>query len=315
MTDKALDNIAAELGVPVNDLEDSLEFVNPGVDSLMSLSITGCIREELEIGVQSSLFSDYPTVRGMKELLRQYDLSELVEEKLEETGADLTSDLDCSDAISFNDGSMSTPTSTDSASKKANDDWDSLSMIVRETISREMCVKISELLATDDLAALGLDSLMTLTIFGALCETMGLSLPASFLMENNSIQVIEELLHITPRKKDAKLKANTQTAKPQGHRKQRRRSGLQPLCYSKWIRNIFYVHSSDLTRHGHLGPQFTIPEDAVRIPGGVVGKASKLVTEIKRRQHRRLVSRGSYGIRNYPTNDRRKQSYRRTRPA
>lgn len=173
MTDKALDIIAAELGVPVNDLEDSLEFVNPGVDSLMSLSITGCIREELEIGVQSSLFSDYPTVRGMKELLRQYDLSELVEEKLEETGADLTSDLDCSDAISFNDGSMSTPTSTDSASKKANDDWDSLSMIVRETISREMCVKISELLATDDLAALGLDSLMTLTIFGALCETMG----------------------------------------------------------------------------------------------------------------------------------------------
>lgn len=215
MTDKALDIIAAELGVPVNDLEDSIEFVDLGVDSLMSLSITGRIREELEIEVQSSLFRDYPTVRGMKGFLGQYNLSELVEEILEETNASLTSDLNCSNAISFNDGSMSTPTSTDSASKKAND-WESLSMIVRETISREMCVEFSELLATDDLASLGLDSLMSLTMLGALRETTGLSLSAMFLTENNSIKPIEESLHITPRKKNTESKANAQATKPQG---------------------------------------------------------------------------------------------------
>ncbi|KAI4209856.1 MAG: hypothetical protein LQ349_009517 [Xanthoria aureola] len=298
--DKALDIIAAELDVSVNDLEDSHEFVNLGVDSLMSLSITGRIREELEIEVQSSLFSDYPTVRGMKGFLSQYDMLEVVQEILEETSGNLTSDPDCSDAISFNDGAISTPMSTESASKKA-DDWEALSMVVRETISREMFVEISELLATDDLASLGLDSLMSLTILGALRESIGLSLPATFLLENNSIQAIEESLHVSLRKKNTELNANVQATEPQETTNAAvpERSATSVLLQGTpktavktlWLvpdgigsatSYVFIPHiSRDMAIWALNSPYLKTPEG---YQGGVVGMSSIFLKEIKRRQ-------------------------------
>ncbi len=300
ITDKALDIIAAELDVSVNDLEDSLEFVNLGVDSLMSLSITGRIREELEIEVQSSLFGDYPKVRGMKQFLSQCDLSEVVQEIHEETSGNLTSDLDCSDAISFNDGAISTPISTESGSKMA-DSWEALSMVVRETVSREMSVEMSELLATDDLASLGLDSLMSLTILGALRETTGLSLPATFFLENNSIQAIEESLHVSLRQKTTKLNANAQATEPQETTNAAVPEGsatsvlLQgtPKTAAKtlWLvpdgsgSATSYVFippiSRDMAIWGLNSPYLKTPEG---YQGGVVGMSSIFLKEIKRRQ-------------------------------
>lgn len=300
ITDKALDVIAAELDVSVNDLEDSHEFVNLGVDSLMSLSITGRIQEELEIQVQSSLFGDYPTVRDMKRFLSQCDLSGMVQEILGETSGNLTSDPDCSDATSFNDGAISTPVSTESASKLA-DSWEALSMVVRETISREMSMEISELLATDDLASLGLDSLMSLTILGALRETIGLSLPATFLLENNSIQAIEESLHVSLRKKDAEFKANAQATEPQETTNAAvpERSATSVLLQGSpktvaktlWLvpdgsgsatSYVFIPHiSRDMAIWGLNSPYLKTPEG---YQGGVVGMSSIFLKEIKRRQ-------------------------------
>ncbi|KAL9604622.1 MAG: hypothetical protein Q9219_000342 [cf. Caloplaca sp. 3 TL-2023] len=304
ITTKALEIIASELGIPANELADAIEFANLGVDSLMSLSITGRMREELEIEVQSSLFTDHPTVRGMKDFLSQYDLSEIVGELLESTDDSLISDMD-SDDTSSNGGRISTPTSLDSAEidepSEAPTDPESLSMIVRETISREMGVEIKELLATDDLSSLGMDSLMSLSILGVLRETTGLSLPTTFLIDHHSIKAIETALHINPSKKELKAKADARvmkqatvaaTAKPE-----RLASSVLLQGSSKNASKTFwlvpdgsgsatsYIFIPEISRKtavwGLNSPFMKTPEE---YHGGVIGMASSFIQEMKRRQ-------------------------------
>ena len=58
--------IAEECGVDLSELADANAFSDLGVDSLMQLSISGRMRENLDLDVSSSLFSDYPTVGELK---------------------------------------------------------------------------------------------------------------------------------------------------------------------------------------------------------------------------------------------------------
>ena len=193
VTIKALDVIADELGVPSTELADAIEFATMGVDSLMSLAITGRMREELEIEVNSSLFIDYPTVGSMKGFLSQYSSSEVIEAEVDDS-EDSSVPFGDSDSGSSQSDSYSTPTSPGSPASPS--EADSLSQIIRQTISAEMGVEIEELLAAHDLSELGMDSLMALSILGVLRETTGLSLPATFLVDNSSIKAIEKTLNI-----------------------------------------------------------------------------------------------------------------------
>ncbi|KAI4129005.1 MAG: hypothetical protein LQ338_002472 [Usnochroma carphineum] len=314
VTTKALGIIAAELGIPVDELADSIEFANIGVDSLMSLSITGRMREELEIEVQSSLFTDYPTVRGMKGFLSRYDISEAVHELLEETDGSLTPDLDLDD-MSSNGGRMSTPTSVGSADLaeplEVHSDSESLSMIIRETISREMGVEVSELLATDDLSSLGMDSLMSLSILGVLRETTGLSLPATFLIDHHSIKAIEKSLNIGPVVKEPKPKADPPVAKrpeaAKGGKAERLATSVLLQGNSKTATKTFWLvpdGSGSATSYMFL-PEISrgvavwgLNSPFMKTPGeyhgGVSGMASSFITEIKRRQPQGPYSVGGW---------------------
>jgi len=195
VTIKVLNIIASEVGIDVSELADGIDFANMGVDSLMSLSISGRIREDLEIDAPSSLFVDYPTVGGLKGHLRQYD-SKIMPAESEYDSGSTTPSLD-SDDSSSNDGCIGTPLSPPGSPGEPSD-ADSLSMIIRQTISEEMGVDVQELSAADDLSALGMDSLMSLSILGMLREKAGLSLPADFLVDNQTIKAIETALHIGP---------------------------------------------------------------------------------------------------------------------
>ncbi|KAI4190373.1 MAG: hypothetical protein L6R41_000825 [Letrouitia leprolyta] len=304
VTTKALSIVASELGIPVEELADSIEFANLGVDSLMSLSITGRMREELEIEVQSSLFTDYPTVQGMKGFLSQYDLLDKAEELFDTTDGSQESELD-SDDMSSNGGRMSTPTSLDSADEselsEISTDSGSMSMIIRETISREMGVEVKELLATDDLSSLGMDSLMSLSILGVLRETTGLSLSTTFLIDNHSIKAIEDALHISPLKKEAKPDAKIRVAQrsmtTKAERPKRLASSVllqgRPKSASRtfWIAPdgsgsatsyVFIPEISPDTAVWALNSPFVkTPEE---YHGGVIGMAASFITEMKRRQ-------------------------------
>ena len=193
-TTQVLDIIAGEVGVPVAELADAIDFAEMGVDSLMSLSICGRIREELELEAPASLFVDYPTVGKLKGHFSQYSSSTVVDSEDDSSSGSLTPAFDSDDTSSEADSaatSVSPPGTPGIPS-----DSESLSMIIRQTISEEMGVEVSELSAADDLSALGMDSLMSLSILGMLREKAGLSLPADFLVENQTIKAIETALHI-----------------------------------------------------------------------------------------------------------------------
>ena len=195
ITNRVMDIIASEVGVDISELADGLDFANMGVDSLMSLSISGRIREEMEIDAPSTVFVDYPTVGSLKGYLHHFESAKAADPEDEYTSGSATPSLDSDDSSS--QGTADTPISPPGSPGEPSDS-ESLSMIIRQTISEEMGVDITELSAADDLSALGMDSLMSLSILGILREKAGLSLPSDFLVDNQTIQAIETALHIGP---------------------------------------------------------------------------------------------------------------------
>lgn len=66
--------------------------------------------------------------------------------------------------------------------------------IARQIIAEEMGVGVSDIADTADLAELGMDSLMSLTILGTLREQTGVDLPSTFLVTNANIEDVENAL-------------------------------------------------------------------------------------------------------------------------
>ena len=314
ITTKVLDIIASEVGVDVSELADGLDFAEMGVDSLMSLSICGRMREELDIDAPSTLFVDCSTVGALRGHLRQYDSKASPTESEYDSGS-TTPSMD-SDDSSSQDGSVGTPLSPPGSPGMPSDS-DSLSMIIRQTISEEMGVDIQELSAADDLTALGMDSLMSLSILGMLREKAGLSLPSDFLVDNQTIKAIETALHIGPPPKSkvqsqpkvtpepilskAPTKALSPTVPKSIPKKvappERFASSVLLQGSSKTAEKTFwlipdgggaptsYIFMGDLSPKvavwGLTSPFVKTPEEFII---GVVGIATKYIKEIKRRQ-------------------------------
>ncbi|KIA75323.1 polyketide synthase [Aspergillus ustus] len=72
-TAKALLLIANEVGLDLSDMTDDANFVNLGIDSLMSLVIAEKFKAELDVNVSGSLFLDYETIGDLREWLDEYE--------------------------------------------------------------------------------------------------------------------------------------------------------------------------------------------------------------------------------------------------
>ncbi|RMZ83617.1 hypothetical protein DV738_g925, partial [Chaetothyriales sp. CBS 135597] len=68
-TTKALQLIADEAGLELEDLQDDAGFASLGIDSLMSLVISEKFRSEFNIVVGGSLFLDYPSIGDLRKWL------------------------------------------------------------------------------------------------------------------------------------------------------------------------------------------------------------------------------------------------------
>nr|ALQ32777.1 putative polyketide synthase [Fusarium babinda] len=66
---KALEIIADEIGVDVSQLTDSTLLADLGVDSLMSLTILGNFREELDLDIPAAQFYEFLSVKDLKSFL------------------------------------------------------------------------------------------------------------------------------------------------------------------------------------------------------------------------------------------------------
>ncbi|KAF2857812.1 polyketide synthase [Piedraia hortae CBS 480.64] len=201
LVDKVMKILAKETEVDEAELVDDAAFENLGVDSLLSLTISAVFREELDMEISSSLFTDYPTVGEMKRYFAQIS-----------PGASSTSVEDDSDADSVLPTgaqtpleSVSTPASSapseggeSGAGSPTRFDGGDVSL-ARHIVAQEMGVDLSEVTDDADLAEMGMDSLMSLTILGELREKTGIDLPSTFLSTNPTIKDVEDALGVRPK--------------------------------------------------------------------------------------------------------------------
>lgn len=215
---KVMKIIAEETDVDMSELVDEAAFENLGVDSLMSLTISAKFREDLDIEISSTLFTDYPTVGEMRKFFFQYDGGAPLAE--DDNDSDTTENI--SDLSSPYEGDeASTPASSapsESGDVKVSESYEVVeggASIARKIVAQEMGVDVSEITDKLDLSEMGMDSLMSLTILGALREQTGIDLPSEFLTTNVTIEDIENQLGMRPKPKvEVSAKVTFKTPKP-----------------------------------------------------------------------------------------------------
>ena len=205
---KVWDIIATELAVDHSELNDQVQWADLGVDSLMSLTISGRLREELDFEVESTLFTDYASVGELKKYVSTVG------------GSDTSSDastIDDSDASSESDemqeSGITTPDSEEFDMKPISaksaaveavaapaDGEPDLIEVIRRTIAEEMEIEVEEIAETTDLSTLGMDSLMSLSILGSLREKCNIELDSTVLAENPSLGHLRKALGLTKTK-------------------------------------------------------------------------------------------------------------------
>ncbi|KAH7036481.1 polyketide synthase-like protein [Macrophomina phaseolina] len=220
ITARVMKIIAEECELDMSELVDEAAFENMGVDSLMSLTISAKFREDLDLDISSTLFTDHPTVGQMKKFFAQYDGGAPLVESEDSTESETSDPRTPEDDESETDPS-SAPSSAPSESGK--DDYVKVSVkktqevsgqisLARQIISDEMGVPTSEIGDQADLAELGMDSLMSLTILGALREQTGVDLPSTFLVTNATIEDVENALGMRPKPQE-KVKVEAKVEK------------------------------------------------------------------------------------------------------
>ncbi len=201
---QVLDILAKEVGVTHDELADNVAFGDLGVDSLMALTVSGRIREELDVDLHSNAFVDHPTIGAFKTYLVQFERAGAVGSNEATTAALEDSGISSSDSETDgmkSDSEVTTPMEeSESGSVKdggsSGSDMALLQLAVRETIAHEMRVDVEEVIAAPDLANLGMDSLMSLQILGTLRERTGLNIPSDLFVSNPTLKDIERCLGI-----------------------------------------------------------------------------------------------------------------------
>ncbi|KAI2640016.1 polyketide synthase [Xylaria nigripes] len=317
---QVMDIIAKETGVSHDELADNIAFADLGVDSLMGLTISGRLREELELNVDSHAFNDHSTVGAFKKFLGQFESTGPVEEVSTAGGSE-----DSFEDIASEDSVVTTPPDVSEKGSVKGDNaitgsanTSELQQVIRETICTEMGVDVEEIIAAPDLAALGMDSLMSLSILGILREKTGLDIPNDLLGHNPSLKDVERALGVTdkPKKPAAASKpAEVKSTKNVSTRESTRESTLfksvdvaDPYPHRKAssvllqgnhrtaTRQLFMIPDGsgsatsyteidalghDIAVWGMFSPFMKTPEE---YKCGVYGMATKFITEMKRRQ-------------------------------
>lgn len=179
---RALGIVAEEIGLSASELEPSSDFVELGVDSLLSLTATSRLREELELDVPSSLFVDCPTVKDLTAFLRRG----------EDTVTSTRTATSCSTPETGSE-SESGGYETDQTDSGDLDDINVMASF-RCILAEEIGVPVDELQGSSDFGELGLDSLLSLTVLARLREELDLELSPSLLADNNSLDEVEVAL-------------------------------------------------------------------------------------------------------------------------
>ena len=154
--------------------------------SLLSLTISGKFREDLGIEVPSSLFVDCPDVGRLEAFLAEQQTDDGESRADEETASATESQSTASSEEATTPSSL-----TSEASQPLDCQTDVEVKIVRSTVAGELGVGADEISSSTNLANLGMDSLMSLSVLGKIREVTGKELPSDFLEEKSTFEDIE----------------------------------------------------------------------------------------------------------------------------
>ncbi|KAJ5795215.1 hypothetical protein N7457_001814 [Penicillium paradoxum] len=194
---RALTILAEEVGLSASEMTDDLNFADYGVDSLLSLTVTGRYREDMGLDLESSVFVDQPTVKEFKCLLAQMSPAESSNDESSSEG-DTSSAASSTDISSPNSSGLPTPANEKSMTHGSLEQNDTMKLIT-SILAEEIGVESEELDGDANLGEMGLDSLMSLTVLGKIREELDLDLPGEFFIENQTLDDIEVTLDLKPK--------------------------------------------------------------------------------------------------------------------
>ncbi|KFY68272.1 hypothetical protein V496_01192 [Pseudogymnoascus sp. VKM F-4515 (FW-2607)] len=163
--------VSDEAHIDPSELKPETEFADFGIDSLLSLTILGRLRDEVGLDLPSMLFASYPTVEKLQNFI----------------GVDQSPSLS-SGSSSQDDTDVLT------AELVSEPDTDRLVDIIRSTISEETGISVEELTVSARLSELGIDSLLALTTMCKLSEALDIEVPQSLFIENDTLYDLERAL-------------------------------------------------------------------------------------------------------------------------
>jgi iterative type I PKS product template protein len=279
--------IAEESSIPRAELVDLSEWSSLGVDSLLSLQITGRLRDTLDIDLPSSTFLNQPTVgefRVYMNTLLGAGHSSSTSSNSSEPGDDSKSSTSAS-SITEDD----VPEAKPKVATIVQSD-DGVLAKIRNTISEQMNIPLEELTDSADLISLGADSLMSICILGALRESMDIDLPSTLFQDFPTIEAIGQSLGLN--KPVVPAKATRAPSTTQKHRAtsvflQGNRSATKKLFLlpdgSGSATSYTHIPALDpsIAVYGLNSPFMTAPKTFTT---GVAGIATIYLDELRRRQ-------------------------------
>lgn len=167
--------IAEEAGIDMGELDSDISFADVGIDSLLSITISSRVQDELSLNLPSSAFSEFPTLNDVVNHFAPLERTPSYASGNQTPDPKSESDL----------GDETEATSVDNEPE--------VMAMVRATIAEEVGIPLEELTATTSLSDLGVDSLLSLTIIDKLNQ-LDIEISSSLLAENDTLQEIEKTL-------------------------------------------------------------------------------------------------------------------------
>lgn len=192
MISRVLGILETEIGLSESDMVDNLVFADYGVDSLLSLTIIGRVREELSLDLESSVFVDHPTINHLKRLLLQMAQDSSDESSSEPESAFSSNGASTDVSSAEYSGYLSPP------EKEAYSPQNTTLNEIQSILADEIGVSSDDISGQGNLGEMGMDSLLSLTVLGRIRETLDLDLPSDFFLENQTLGDIQTALNLKP---------------------------------------------------------------------------------------------------------------------
>ncbi|TDZ38248.1 Non-reducing polyketide synthase terA [Colletotrichum spinosum] len=170
--------ISAEVGTQLEDVEKHTTLEDLGVDSLLTVAITSRLKSEQNIELPATLIAGPTTIAELVAYFDDSTADVVVDEPTDESGAS-TQDSPSS--------AISTPPTLPVADSPISGipglEGVDMKDILLSVIAKESGLDPSEIGMDTSLADIGVDSLMSIAIIGAVKEQTGTELPASLLAD------------------------------------------------------------------------------------------------------------------------------------